>query len=145
MNNVRLPIKTVREGNKITKICVEDSYKLMNRVLDTMDRAYNKSLEIINSVDKEYEGVNGSLIIGKGVSQPCFTDAFDEEIGNNIAFMKAKLNANIKKNNIMSRIIRVYDEALDSLMFERIKIEDNIYRDIDGVRKHNPEYLIDKY
>ena len=32
MDNVRLPIRTSREGNKITKVCVEDIYKMINRI-----------------------------------------------------------------------------------------------------------------
>ena len=50
MNEVKLPIKTIKEGNKITKVCVEDIYKIINRLQKSMDDAYNKSMEIINSV-----------------------------------------------------------------------------------------------
>ena len=37
MNEVRLPIKTSREDDKITKICVEDIYKVVNRIVEAMD------------------------------------------------------------------------------------------------------------
>ena len=46
MNEVKLPIETTREGNKITKVCVEDVYKIINRVLDALDDTYNNSIEI---------------------------------------------------------------------------------------------------
>ena len=145
MDNVRMPIETTREGNKITKVCVEDVYKMVNRVIKAMDKAYNSSVEILDSIHKEVNGYEGELIIGTGVSQPCLTDAFDEEIGTNIAFMKAKLNANLKKRNLLYRIYNKYVEVLDSLDTEIEKIENYIDMDLEGIRRHNPEYLIDKY
>lgn len=141
MSNVRMPIETTREGNKITKVCVEDVYKIINRVLATMDKAYNKSTDIVDTVWKEYGDYEGQLIIGTGVSQPCLTDAFDEEIGNNIAFMKAKLNANIKKHNLLVRIFNAWGDAMDSIDEEISKVDDYIKMDLDGIRRHNPEYL----
>lgn len=145
MDNVRMPIETTREGNKITKVCVEDVYKMINRVIEAMDKAYNSSVEILNSIHKEVNGYEGELIIGTGISQPCITDAFDEEIGTNIAFMKAKLNANLKKRNLLYRIYHKYIDVLDSLDTEIKKIEKYIDMDLEGIRRHNPEYLIDKY
>lgn len=146
MDNVRMPIETTREGNKITKVCVEDVYKMVNRVIEAMDKAHNSSVEILDSIHKEVNGYEGELIIGTGISQPCLTDAFDEEIGTNIAFMKAKLNANLKKRNLLYRIFNKYvDVLLDSLNSEIEKIEKYIDMDLEGIRKHNPEYLIDKY
>lgn len=141
MSNVRMPIETTREGDKITKVCVEDVYKIINRVLATMDKAYNKSTDIVDTVWKEYGDYEGQLIIGTGVSQPCLTDAFDEEIGNNIAFMKAKLNANIKKHNLLVRIFNAWGDAMDSIDEEISKVDDYIRMDLDGIRRHNPEYL----
>lgn len=141
MSNVRMPIETTREGDKITKVCVEDVYKIINRVLATMDKAYNKSTDIVDTVWKEYGDYEGQLIIGTGVSQPCLTDAFDEEIGNNIAFMKAKLNANIKKHNLLVRIFNAWGDAMDSIDEEISKVDDYIKMDLDGIRRHNPEYL----
>ena len=146
MNDVvRMPIKTSREGNKITKVCVEDIYKLINRVQEAMDKAYENSVDIVDSVHKEVDGFEGELIIGRGTSQPCLTDAFDEEIGNNIAFMKAKLNANIKKYNIVRRVFMEYIRAIDSFEEELDRIECYINFDLEGIREYNPEYLIDKF
>ena len=104
MNEVRLPIKTSREDDKITKICVEDIYKVVNRIVEAMDKAYNNSLDIINSIHKEYDEYEGELIVGTGVSQPCHGDIFNENISNDIAFMKVNLNANITKYNILCRV-----------------------------------------
>jgi len=140
-NVVRFPIETVREGNKITKTCVEDVYKMVNRVQNAMDKAYNKSTDIIDSLTHKEYGEDTSIIFGRGVSQPCLNDAFDEEIGNNIAFMKMKLNANIKKYNFLVKIWNKYSELLDSIDDEIENIEYYIKRDLDGIRKHNPNYL----
>lgn len=148
MNDVRMPIETSREGNKITKVCVEDIYKMINRLDAALDKAYNNSRDIIDVVKKEYypsneEGVcyNGWLIIGKGVSQPCGEDEFNEEIGNNIAFMKAKLNANLKKYNITRRVYNELINCLESVGNEMEKVLNYIYMDIDGIREYNPDYL----
>lgn len=140
-----MPIETTREGNAITKICVEDIDKIINRVRVTLNQSYSSILDIIHSIQKDYKGVNGKFIIGTGTSQPCLTDAFDEEIGNNIAFMKSKLNANIKKRNILRRIYKELIKVEESLETEMSKIDEYINLDIDGIRKHNPEYLIDKF
>lgn len=141
MNEVRLPIKTSRENDKITKICVEDIYKVVNRIMEAMDKAYNNSLDIINSVHKEYDEYEGELIIGTGVSQPCHGDVFNEGIGNNIAFMKAKLNANIKKHNILCRVYNELISALDKVDEDIIKIDNYIESDLAGIRNYNPDYL----
>ena len=143
MNDVRMPIITTRDGNKITKKCVEDVYKIVNRVQENMDKAYNDSVDILNSIHKQHNGFEGELIVGTGISQPCMTDAFDEEIGNNIAFMKMKLNANIKKHNFLARIYNQYFDLLNKIDDELYAIDNNILRDLNGVRLHNPEYLED--
>jgi len=143
MNDVKMPIKTIKEGNKITKVCVEDVYRLMNRIIDIMDKTHNDAVDIIDSVNKTVEEYEGSLIVGTGISQPCLTDAFDEEIGNNIAFMKAKLNANIKKRNILCRIYNNYAKALEKLDDEFTKIDFYIKMDLNNLRVYNPDYLSD--
>jgi hypothetical protein len=141
--NVRMPITTDREGNKITKVCVEDVYKLVNKVYDAMDRAYNNSVDVLEAIHKEVGDYEGELIIGTGVSQPCLTDAFDEEIGNSIAFMKAKLNANIKKHNFLCRVYNQYINALTNIDELIENVDEKIKMDLEGVRKHNPDYLFD--
>lgn len=140
-DDARFPIKTTREGNKITKVCVEDVYKILNRVIEQLDKTYNKSIEIIDDVYKEVDDFEGNLIIGTGVSQPCLTDAFDEEIGNNVAFMKAKLNANIKKYNLLMKLSKQVFNLADVIEEEIDKVMDYIILDVKGIRNYNPEYL----
>ena len=149
-DNVRLPIETTREGDKITKVCVEDVYKIINRIQDAMDKSYNNSIDIIESVKKKYWSnvepntvYDGYLIVGTGVSQPCDNDKFDEKTGMDIAFMKAKLNANIKKYNFVRKIYNEYIGALVKFGDEMDKILTYINMDIDGVREFNPDYLND--
>ena len=142
MNNVNLPIETIRDGNKITKICVEDVTKMLNRIKQAMNISYSNISSHMHSINKRYKGANGPLIVGKGVSQPCFTDAFDEEIGNNIAFMKAKLNANIKKYRLLLKIAKEQAKLFDVIQNELLKLDSYITLDIEGIKKHNPDYNI---
>jgi len=137
----KLPVKTTREGDKITKVCVEDVYKLVNRIIDSMDKAYNKSIDILDSITKEVDGYEGILIVGTGVSQPCGDDVFDEQIGNDIAFIKAKLNANLKKVRFIDRISKEYRKFFDTLFQEFEKLSTYIEKDIDKIKEYNPNYL----
>lgn len=142
MKDVKLPIKTVREGNKITKVCVEDVYKMLNRIIEKQ----NVTADLLESLHKTVETEEGALvpgefIIGTGISQPCLTDAFDEEIGSNIAFMKAKLNANFKKYRFLTKVWDSLIKTLDAVDDEFDRVIEMILMDLDGVRKHNPEYL----
>lgn len=141
MDDVRLPIQTIREGEKITKICVEDVYKILNRLVDSMNRNYEKSMDIVDSVYKDYEDYEGELIVGTGISQPCSGDQFNELIGNEIAFRKAKLNANLKKRNLLIRIFRQWLKVIDQFNEELDKVDAFIIKDLEGIRKYNPEYL----
>ena len=141
MSDVRMPIETVREGNKITKTCVEDIYKIVNRVIEAMEKAYNNSVDIIDSLQNDEYGEDSAVVFGRGISQPCLTDAFDEEIGNNIAFMKMKLNANIKTRNFLVKVFNQWMIALDKIDEDIYKVDNKIQMDLDGVRKHNPDYL----
>ena len=143
MNNVNLPIETIRDGNKITKICVEDVTKMLNRIKHAMNVSYSNMSSHMHSINKKYKGASGPLIVGKGVSQPCFTDAFDEEIGNNIAFMKAKLNANVKKFRLLMKISKEQSKFLDAIHDEMLKLSNYIALDVDGIKKHNPDYNIE--
>ena len=139
--DVRLPIKTVRESNKITKVCVEDVYKIINRIYKNMNKAYNDSVDVLESIHKDVNDWEGELIVGTGISQPCMTDAFDEEIGNNIAFMKAKLNANIKKHNFICRVYNNFSRACYEIEKELFKIDGFILDDLERLRTYNENYL----
>jgi hypothetical protein len=145
-NRIEYPIQTIREGNKITKICVEDFYKMLNRICDEDIRGNKEFEEIWDSLDVEVPNKDGEkgigcLIVGTGISQPNIQDAFDEEIGNNIAFMKAKLNANIKKHNILCRIWNNLSLALDKIDEDLEKVDKYIELDLNGIRNYNPDYL----
>ena len=152
MNDVRMPITTSREGNKITKVCVEDFYKIINRIALAEQRSAEKWNEIWDSLDKTIvdskgNSVEGCLVIGTGVSQPNIKDAFDEEIGNNIAFMKAKLNANMKKRNVLFKLYNAAFITLEAIDDEIAKIDNLIHFDLNNLRQHNPDYLnkLDEY
>ena len=145
-NRVGFPIQTNRDGNKITKVCVEDFYKMINRISDAENRSAEKWNEIYDSLEKTItnskgEELTGCLVIGTGISQPNIKDAFDEQIGNNIAFMKAKLNANMKKRNILFKFWNAVMITVDAINDEIAKIDDLIGLDLYNLRKHNPEYL----
>ena len=152
MNDVRMPIKTVREGDKITKTCVEDVYKIVNRVEEQLIKSYNNSIDILESVHKKYwpDGEDntyyeGELLIGTGTSQPCNGDVFDEEIGNEIAFKKMKLNVNLKKYNLLRRVYNEYVDLSNLLEEEMNKVLFYIDFDLDGIREYNPDYLMDYF
>lgn len=147
MNEVKLPIETTKEGYKTTKVCVEDCYKLINKIYESLNRSYNKSVEILEGVHKKYNEYEGELIIGTGISQPCLKDAYDEEIGSSIAFMKAKLNANLKKARIIEKITHYLWKTLVDLSLEFDKLRVNIQRDVNNIRMYNPEFRpdLDKY
>jgi uncharacterized protein YlaN (UPF0358 family) len=127
---------TVNEGEKTIKVCTEDISKILERISESILNATVASAEMIKKVKDR-------KIIGIGKSVPCLGDAYDEEIGNNIAFMKAKLNANIKKHNLLCRIYNEYVSVLDKINEDLNKVDFYIKLDLNGVRQHNPDYLTD--
>lgn len=141
MNKINLPIETTQEGTKITKVCVEDVYKVSNRILEKIDNVIEK----IDSIHKDYQTPNGTvvtgeLVIGKGVSQPCITDAFDEEIGNNLSFMKAKFNASCKKLRWLKKILNSVYDLEDAIGTEIDNIGYFYDLDLHGIRRYNPDF-----
>ena len=151
MNNFdfkfRMPIETSRNNDTITKVCVEDVSRILSRVQTSINKANNDVKKLFKSVRKRYtssfQDSEGYLVIGRGYSQPCHGDQFDEKIGNNIAFMKAKLNANFKKRSLLISTYNKYIDVLDSIDEELEKIESYILMDLDNLREYNPEYLKD--
>ena len=138
MNERISPITTSRDGNKITKVCVEDYYKMINRIARAEERSAEKWNEIWDSMGED----NTCLITGIGISQPNMQDAFDEEIGNNIAFIKAKLNANIKKRNVLRKLWNAAMITIDAIKEERNRIDKLIAFDLNNMRvNYNPGYL----
>lgn len=151
MNNfdfkLRMPIETTRNNDTITKVCVEDVSRILSRVQTSINKANKDVKGLFKSVRKRYvssfQDSEGYLIIGRGYSQPCHGDQFDEQIGNNIAFMKAKLNANFKKRSLLISTYNKYIDVLNSIDEELDKIEDLILMDLNNLREYNPEYLKD--
>lgn len=147
--DVRLPIETTIEGEKTTKVCVEDMYKAVNRVIESYNKFINYAEQAFDEVDQvEVETRDngtweGCLVIGRGISQPCHGDVYNEQIGHDIAFMKAKLNANIKKWNFFVKLWNQNLKLSSAIDNEIKRIETNILLDLDGVREYNPEYLED--
>ena len=139
-NEVRLPIVTTHDGEKTTKVCVEDVYKMVNRIYQAMDKAYNNSVDILESIPNYEDDPDTCVITGTGVSQPCHGDKYDEKTGENIAFMKAKLNANNKKYNFVRRVYNEYVDLITKLGDEMERILEYIDLDLDGIREHNPDY-----
>lgn len=132
----RPSILTLKEGEKTIKVCIEDIAKLFYKIQGSIIDADQFSFDLMHRY-------RDGKVMGVGRSKPCLTDAYDEEIGNNIAFMKAKLNANIKKHNALVRIYNAYINVLDSIDEGLSKIDDYIKMDLRGVRQYNPDYLSD--
>ena len=146
-DDVRMPIMTIHDGEETTKICVEDMYKAINRVIEAYNNFVEYAEDQFDEIGKrevclsDDDTWTGCLVVGKGVSKPCHGDEYDEEIGNNIAFMKAKLNANIKKWNFFVGLWNKNNKLRKAIDSEIYKIEGNIFMDLDGIRDYNPDYL----
>ena len=135
-----LPIKTIKNGETTIKFVVDDVYKMLNRILKSMDEMYNDSTELIDSIHKEYEGYEGELIIGVGMSQPCKQDKYDEELGSIIAFKKAKLNSNEKKAKFIRKLLKICLNYYNKLTDEYWTIQDQISDDFDFMLEVNPNF-----
>lgn len=143
-----LPIKTIKDGESTTKIIVEDVYKTINAVYEALDKCYNNSSNILDSVHRQYtndegETYEGELIVTAGISEPCHGDVYDEEIGNEIAFRKAKVKANLRKNRILKRIVDELCTCIKTTLNEAEKSYKYLNMDIKALRKYNPDYLKD--
>ena len=156
MNDVRLPILTITNGEETKKVCVEDVHKMCNACININDRCYNKVNKIIDELDltldpesyeilgNDYEGeaYRGSMIIGTGISKPCKDDVFDESLGNEIAFRKTKFKINLRKLKILGRIVKAHMEAIEQI---RKYIDDkelvlNLFKDFDFLADINPDF-----
>lgn len=137
-------IKTVRNGNNIAKICIEDITKLMDKVESPFKSARYKVEEILdeyypNTWDDE---TDIPIVKGVGVAKLMEGDIFDEEIGNDIAFRKAKLSANIKKLHLIEKVMNLYGKALDQISEEGDRLAQYIINDVEALRKYNPEFKV---
>ena len=55
MKEVRLPIETTKNGDTTIKVCVEDVYRLINRLYDVLYRLGINSETVLKSIHKEYK------------------------------------------------------------------------------------------
>ena len=142
---VRLPIVTTVDGFTTQKVVVEDVYKMSNRIIEASTKCHNKIMDIVNSIHKTYtdpEGneYEGELIVGIGTSVPCKGDLYDDKIGNEIAFKKAKLKANIQKFKKLIQVAKALD-AIHSVVWNEIeKVANLTNMDIEALREYNPDF-----
>lgn len=139
------PIKTIKHDDSITKVVIEDFSKTLSRILKEQQDYTKKLEELINSFQNEVRNENGDLvegtfIIGSGTAKPAPEDVFDEEIGNEIAFRKAKLFANLKKIRKLFRIISLRKTSEEYLNEQLRKLRAFVMKDEEALRKYNPEF-----
>lgn len=136
------PLKTIVDNQKITKVVIEDYDKVYYKLLDKIYNLYLlvDSLKKQTPVDFE-DGKLSRGYKGVGVSEPCGDDKFDETIGHEIAFKKAKLSANLKKLRKLRQIAKRIIKMNDLLLKESFKLESYIDKDLTSLRKFNPDYL----
>lgn len=137
-----LPVKTIKQGETTIKIVVDDFYKTLNRVIDGLNNLVDSSNNIIDSVHKEYEDYEGELIIGRGVSQPCNGDKYDEALGSEIAFRKAKINGNLKKCRIIERLLAELWKYEVVLSEELTNLDTQLLEDSDYMKQVNPNFYL---
>lgn len=132
------PIKTYEKDNTIVKVCVEDIYKVINFIKHSRDLVYSS---IYSYIDEMYnDKYDGYYIESKGKAQCTDGDSFDSEIGNEIAFRKVKLYANIKKCNLIDKVINLYYKEITKLKQYRSRLYNYIDQDIEAIRQYNPKY-----
>lgn len=137
-----LPVKTIKQGETTIKIVVDDFYKTLNRVIDGLNNLVDSSNNIIDSVHKEYEDYEGELIIGRGVSQPCNGDKYDEALGSEIAFRKAKINGNLKKCRIIERLLTKLWKYEVVLSEELTNLDTQLLEDSGYMKQVNPNFYL---
>lgn len=137
-----LPVKTIKQGETTIKIVVDDFYKTLNRVIDGLSNLVDNSNTIINSVHKEYGDYEGELIIGRGVSQPCNGDKYDEALGSEIAFRKAKINGNLKKIRIIERLLTKLWKYEFILSEELTNLDTQLLEDSNYMKQVNPDFYL---
>ena len=137
-----LPVKTIKQGETTVKVVVDDFYKTLNRVIDGLNNLVDNSNNIIDSVHKEYGDYEGELIIGRGVSQPCNGDKYDEALGSEIAFRKAKINGNLKKIRIIERLLTKLWKYEFILSEELTNLDTQLLEDSNYMKQVNPDFYL---
>lgn len=130
MNN---PIKTIKHGDVTAKVCVEDISKLLRKINEIETDHYY-----------DFTNVNGDYanrtIKGVGLSRPSDNDKYDDEIGNEIAFRKAKLYCNLKKIRLIEKVMNTYITSLNKLQNELDRYATYIGKDVAALKEYNPEF-----
>ena len=134
------PIKTFVKDNTVVKVCVEDAHRLINAVHLIAKDAYSKTLDLVGGFySDKYDGY---YIETKGKAVCGNDDNFDEEIGNEIAFRKMKIAANIRKVHLIRGAIRVLESQIKQLYVLLDKFERFIEKDSEALKAHNPKSTV---
>lgn len=127
-------LETFKDGEITTKIVVENFDKSLKKITDAVNGSL---LSIYREILPSYRNSEGKIdIIGKGVSRPCKEDVYNEKLGEEIAFKKAKLNANCKKMRILRRIQKELIKSYEVLGKEMDKLDDYITSDLNNLVKY---------
>lgn len=130
MNN---PIKTIKHGDIIAKVCVENISKILRKIEEIEDDHYDD----LTNVCDDYKN---RIVKGVGLSRPTDNDKYDEEIGNEIAFRKAKLYCNLKKIRLIEKVMKTYMTSLDKLQNELDRYATYVNKDVAALKEYNPEF-----
>lgn len=135
-----IPIKTYYDGESITKTVVDDIYRLVNRLSKMNEDCFEKTNDALASIHKDYDGFTGELIVATGNSKPRKDDVYDQKIGEEIAFKKAKLKLNLKRLKLLKHIRNEYVKAVNKLDDEANKIIPVLSMDMNDLSKYNPDF-----
>lgn len=133
------PIKTFVGKNTVVKVCTEDVSKIVKNVRSLLQEL-NLCIEEMFYNNWYSDSKNGFYIESKGKAVCDDKDEFDLETGEEIAFRKVKLIANIKKFRMLSRIINKVNDILDSLIDLRTRYAEYITKDQIALEKYNPDF-----
>lgn len=125
-------IKLFKKKEKTIVVVKDDWSKLyaqMEDILNFTQRKLNKYLDNMNL-----------YVEGKGISSPCGEDVYDENIGKQIAFKKAKLSANMKKFRKIHHVYRIMNDCTTKLGLLLMKINSFIEKDIEYIQNYNKDF-----
>ena len=132
------PIKTYTSGKTTIKICTEDIHKLINGIAGACYKAAGEIFEKLES----YKAENGDYIVESiGIATPTQDDQFDQNIGNEIAFRKVKLSANLKKARLLIKCIKSLEQAVQVCKDKLDKVTEYIKKDTEALRTYNDEFI----
>lgn len=127
-------IKLFKKGTKTIVVVHDEWTKLYNQTEMIISRSFHK-------IDK-YLRHTEEIIEGRGISQPCGEDVYDENIGKQIAFKKAKLHANMKKFNRIYNVYKILTKTSEKIVELLIKLNTLIEKDIDYIKQYNKDFKV---